>query len=139
VNLIVMVLYVYLTMSIQIQNTKPICNAPISPSKKLPESEAQEATVTGSDQRTMVRGVKQFAFKIAFKLLTQVAARQLKDKNRKCLVRHDEGRVRTCKDVSGINFVVLSVNLIPVFQSLTCLFMLQTHLLTLSTHHSHHP
>ena len=30
-------------------NTKPICNAPISPSKKS-ESEAREATVTGSDQ-----------------------------------------------------------------------------------------
>jgi len=45
-------------------NTKPICNAPISPSRK-PESEAREATVTGSDQRTC--GVKEFAFKIAFK------------------------------------------------------------------------
>jgi len=29
-------------------NTKPICNAPIGPSKK-PESEARKATVTGSD------------------------------------------------------------------------------------------
>jgi len=46
--------------------------------------------------------------------------------NRKCLVRHDEGHVRTCKDVSGINFVVLCVNLIPVPLSLTCLFMLQS-------------
>ena len=35
--------------------------------------------------------------------------------------------------------IVLSVNLIPVPLSLTCLFMLLPHLLTLSTHHSHHP
>ena len=39
--------------------------------------------------------------------------------------------------VSAINFLVLSVNLIPVPLSLTCLFMLLPHLLTLSTHHSH--
>ena len=45
-------------------NTKPICNAPISPSRKL-ELEAREATVTGSDQR--ICGVKEFAFKITFK------------------------------------------------------------------------
>ena len=32
-----------------------------------------------------------------------------------------------------------SVNLIPVPLSLTCLFMLLPRLLTLSTHHSHHP
>jgi len=37
--------------------------------------------------------------------------------------------------VSGINFLVLSVNLIPVPLSLTCLFMLNC----LSTHHSQHP
>jgi len=41
--------------------------------------------------------------------------------------------------VSGINFLVLSVNLIPAPLSLSCLFMLLPHLLTLSTHHSHHP
>jgi len=41
--------------------------------------------------------------------------------------------------VSGINFLVLSANLLPVPLSLTCLFMLLPHLLTLSTHHSHHP
>jgi len=41
--------------------------------------------------------------------------------------------------VSGINFLVLSVNLIPVPLSLTCLFMLLTQLLTLSAHDSHHP
>jgi len=34
---------------------------------------------------------------------------------------------------------VLSVNLISVPLSLTCLFMLLPHLLTLSTYHSHHP
>jgi len=39
--------------------------------------------------------------------------------------------------VSGINFPVLFANLIPV--SITCLFMLPPHLLTVSTHHSHHP
>ena len=41
--------------------------------------------------------------------------------------------------VSGINFLVLSVNLISALLSLSCLFMLLPHLLTLSTHHSHHP
>jgi len=41
--------------------------------------------------------------------------------------------------VSGINFLVLSVNLIPVPLSPTCLFILLPHFLTLSTHHSHHP
>jgi len=41
--------------------------------------------------------------------------------------------------LDGINFLVLSVNLIPVSPSLTCLFMLLPHLLTLSAHHSHHP
>jgi len=41
--------------------------------------------------------------------------------------------------VSGINFLVLSVNLISAPQSLSCLFMLLPHLLTLSTHHSDHP
>jgi len=39
----------------------------------------------------------------------------------------------------GLNFLVLSDNLIPVLLSLTCLFMLLPHLLTLSTHDSHHP
>ena len=41
--------------------------------------------------------------------------------------------------VSGINFLVLSdsVNLTSAPLSVSCLFML--HLLTLSTHHSHHP
>ena len=34
---------------------------------------------------------------------------------------------------------IFSVNLIPVPLSLTCLFMLLPHLLTLSTYHSHHP
>ena len=42
-------------------------------------------------------------------------------------------------DVSGINFLVLSVNLIPVPLSLTSLLMLLPHLLTLSAYHSHHP
>jgi len=41
--------------------------------------------------------------------------------------------------VSGINSLVLSVNLIPVFLSLTCVLLLLTHLLTLSTHHPYHP
>jgi len=41
--------------------------------------------------------------------------------------------------VSGINFLVLSVYLIPLPLSLSCLFMLLSHLLTLSTHHSRHP
>jgi len=36
-------------LHIHSNQSKPICNAPISPSKK-PESEAREATVTGSDQ-----------------------------------------------------------------------------------------
>ena len=40
--------------------------------------------------------------------------------------------------VSGINFLDLSVNLIPVLLSLSCLFMLLPYLVTLSTHHSHH-
>ena len=40
--------------------------------------------------------------------------------------------------VSGINFLILSVNLIPVPLSLTSLLMLLPHLLTLSTYHSHH-
>ena len=40
---------------------------------------------------------------------------------------------------SGINFLILSVNLIPVPLSLTSLLMLLPHLLTLSTYHSHHP
>jgi len=34
---------------------------------------------------------------------------------------------------------LFSVNLIPANVSLTCLFILLPHLLTLSTHHSHHP
>jgi len=37
-----------------------------------------------------------------------------------------------------INSLLLSVNLIPAL-ALTCLFLLLPHLLTLSTHHSHHP
>jgi len=41
--------------------------------------------------------------------------------------------------VSGVNFLVLSVNLIPVSLSLTCLFMLLPHLLTVLTQHSHRP
>jgi len=41
--------------------------------------------------------------------------------------------------VSGSNFPVLSVNLIPVPLSLTCLFMLLPHFLTMSTHHFDHP
>ena len=41
--------------------------------------------------------------------------------------------------VSGINFPVLSVNLISTPLSLSFLFMLLPLLLTLSTHHSHHP
>jgi len=41
--------------------------------------------------------------------------------------------------VSGINFLVLSVNLILATLSLSFLFMLLPLLLTLSTHHSHHP
>ena len=41
--------------------------------------------------------------------------------------------------VSGIIFLILSVNLIPVPLSLTSLLMLLPHLLTLSTYHSHHP
>jgi len=41
--------------------------------------------------------------------------------------------------VSGSNFPVLSVNLIPVLLSLTCLFMLLPHFLTISTHHFDHP
>ena len=41
--------------------------------------------------------------------------------------------------VSGINFLVLSVNLISAPLSLPFLFMLLPHLLTLSTHHSHRP
>ena len=40
--------------------------------------------------------------------------------------------------VSGIYFLVLSVNLIPVPLSLTCLLLLLPHLLTLSSYHSHH-
>ena len=39
----------------------------------------------------------------------------------------------------GINFLVFSVNLISAPLSLSWLFMLLAHLLTLSTHHSHHP
>jgi len=39
--------------------------------------------------------------------------------------------------ISGINSLLLSVNLIPVPLFLTCLFMLLSHLLTLSTHHPH--
>ena len=39
--------------------------------------------------------------------------------------------------VSGINCLILSVNLIPVPLSLTSLLMLLSHLLTLSTYHSH--
>ena len=38
--------------------------------------------------------------------------------------------------VTGINFLVLCVNFIPVHLSLTYLYMLLPHLLTLSTHHS---
>jgi len=41
--------------------------------------------------------------------------------------------------VSGINSLVLSVNLIPVLLYITCLFLLLPPLLTLPTHHSHHP
>ena len=41
--------------------------------------------------------------------------------------------------VSGINFLVLSVNLISAPLSLPFLFMLLPLLLTLSTHHSYHP
>jgi len=41
--------------------------------------------------------------------------------------------------VFGSNFPVLSVNLIPVPLSLTCLFMLLPHFLTMSTHHFDHP
>jgi len=41
--------------------------------------------------------------------------------------------------VSGINILILSVNLIPVPLSLTSLLMLLPHTLTLSTYHSHHP
>ena len=41
--------------------------------------------------------------------------------------------------VSGINFLVPSVNLIPVPLSLTCMMILLPHLLTLSTHHCRHP
>ena len=41
--------------------------------------------------------------------------------------------------LSGINLLVLSVNLISAPLSLTFLFMLLSLLLTLSTHHSHHP
>ena len=41
--------------------------------------------------------------------------------------------------VSGINCLVLSVNLILVPLSPSCLFMLLPHLLALSTRHSHHP
>jgi len=41
--------------------------------------------------------------------------------------------------MSGIDCLVLSVNLILVPLSPSCLFMLLPHLLTLSTHHSHHP
>ena len=37
------------------------------------------------------------------------------------------------------NFLILSVNLIPVSLSLTSLLMLLPHLLTISTYHSHHP
>jgi len=40
--------------------------------------------------------------------------------------------------VSGINSLVISVNLIPVFLSLTCVLLLLTHRLTLSTHHPYH-
>jgi len=84
-----------------INQSKPICNAPISPSKKT-ESEAREATVTGSDQRTRCKIV---AFKIAFKTIdsscrTTVKRQVIRDlwrTNRKCLVRHDQGRVRTAK------------------------------------------
>ena len=43
------------------------------------------------------------------------------------------------EETLAINFLVLSVNLIPVPLTLTCLFMLPPHLLTLSTHHSHRP
>jgi len=42
------------------------------------------------------------------------------------------------RDVSGINFLILSVNLIPVPLSLTSLLMLLPHLLTLSIYDSHH-
>ena len=41
--------------------------------------------------------------------------------------------------VFGSNFPVISVNLIPVPLSLTCLFMLLPHFLTMSTHHFDHP
>ena len=41
--------------------------------------------------------------------------------------------------VSAINFLVLSVNHISAPLSLSFLLMLLPHLLTLSTHHSHHP
>ena len=55
-----------------------------------------------------------------------------------CLM-HEE-RLQICLTMSlAINFLVLSVNLIPVPLSLTFLLMLLPHLLTLSTYHSHHP
>jgi len=44
-----------------------------------------------------------------------------------------------CRHVSGINFPVLSVNFVPVPLSLTCLFMLLPHFLTMPTHHSRQP
>jgi len=52
-----------------------------------------------------VRGGKEFTFKITFKTIdtscsTTVKRQVIRDfwhTNRKCLVRHDEGRVRTAK------------------------------------------
>jgi len=48
-------------------------------------------------------------------------------------------RTDQATDHSRINFLVLSVNLISAPLSLSFLFMLLPLLLTLSTHHSHHP
>jgi len=52
-----------------------------------------------------VRGVKVFAFKIAFETIDTSCSTTVKRQiipdlwrvNRKCFVRHDEGRVRTAK------------------------------------------
>ena len=70
---------------------------------KKTESEAREATVIMGV--ISVRGVKEFAFKIAFKTTDRSCSTTVKRQvipdlwrsDRKCLVRHDEGRGRMVK------------------------------------------
>jgi len=85
-------------------STKLVCNAPISPSQRNQNWRCKRRLVLGVI--SMCSG-KNFWFKITLKLLTQVAARQLKDRsfeifgalteNALSTMMIDEGRVRMAR------------------------------------------